>query len=171
MAFTVQTDSGVANANSYVDVATFTAYHADRGNDTSALVGSTAIEQALVKATDYIDRRWHFKGDRASLSYRTQFPRLNAVDNDDNVRFGVPFEIKDACCEYALISATQELSPSPTVSPTGAKIKRTLSRVGPLMQEFEYVGGAVFSQPNYPVADNILRNSGLVVSGRELVRG
>ncbi len=65
MTFTVEDGTGVAGANSLGTVAGFKAYQGDRGVDISNF-GTPDIEQALVKATDFIEQRWgiRFKGTR-----------------------------------------------------------------------------------------------------------
>lgn len=60
----VQNDDGdVANANSYITLTFFQSYHTNRGNDYS---DSTSDEQkaAIIRATDYLDTRFDFRGVR-----------------------------------------------------------------------------------------------------------
>ena len=57
MAFTLETGSGLELANAYIDVTFFDDFHTDRGRDISAL-NATIVETAIVRATDYIDKRF-----------------------------------------------------------------------------------------------------------------
>lgn len=170
MALLVQDESGsVAGANAYIDAAFFNAYHDARGN---SLTGFTTEqrEQAIVRATDYLDQRFRFIGDRISVAQRTAWPRLSAEDSDGNWRHGVPNEIKEACAEYALIALTQTLNPTPTRDPTGVAVIAKSEKVGPLSEYTQYGDGGALSLPQFPVADSRLKSSGLVVSGRDLKR-
>ena len=155
MAFVVQQDTPVASANSYVAVADFKAYHADRGNTFTA--EDTAIEQALVKATDYLDTRFRFVGCRDAKDQTTEWPRDHAYDDrGDNVE-GVPQAVKDATCEYALRAISADLLSDPTRDATGRAIKSKSESVGPIKESVEYAyDGQVFQLPEYPSADRLL---------------
>jgi hypothetical protein len=77
MAMVVQNDDGdEVGANSYLTVAAFKTYHDNRGNSYSDYTDSQ-IEKALVKATDYIDTRFIFKGIKLNDddTQTTQWPR------------------------------------------------------------------------------------------------
>lgn len=170
MTLLVQDDSGsVDGANAYVTAAFFDSYHLDRGN---SLVGFTTEqrEQAIVRATDYLDQRFRFIGDRTRVAQRTAWPRLSAEDADGNWRGGIPTEIKEACAEYALVALTQALNPTPTRDPTGVSVIAKSERVGPISEFTQYGDGGALALPSYPAADTRLRASGLVVSGRDLKR-
>jgi hypothetical protein len=167
--FLVQTDIGVAGAVSYVSVEDFRTYHADRGTDVAAY-SIDNCQAALVQATDYLDGRWSFSGERVSTTQRTAWPRINAYDEDDNLRSGIPVEVVEACCEYALIALTTELNPSPTSDVTGRAVQRQATAVGPISKEVEYASGAAFKLPKYPKADMKIRSL-TTRGGLELVRG
>lgn len=66
MTLVVEDGTGVAGANSYESLASFKSYHDDRAN---SYAGSddAAIEAALIRATQYIDRRWRTKFLQACL--------------------------------------------------------------------------------------------------------
>lgn len=64
MALTIETGAGVAAAQSYSTVAYVTAYLTERGRETEnswSTLGATAQEQAIVKATDHIERAFGAK--------------------------------------------------------------------------------------------------------------
>lgn len=169
MAFLVQDDSGsVAGANAYLTVAEFKAYHDDRGN---SYVGfdDTAIQRAIVKATDYMDRRFSFVGYQEGEEQRTMWPRIDAFDEDDHLVEGIPDRVKEACAEYAIVALSATLNPTPTRDATGRDVQAKSSTVGPISESITYAGGAVFSGPKYPIADAKLL--GLIVSAGEIRRG
>jgi len=119
MAFTPETGSGLEDANAYIDVAFFDAHHADRGRDVTTI--TTVIkETAIVRATDYIDKRFgrKFRGFRQSKRQGLEWPRLDAFDDDDyalNSIDDIPRQLEKACAEYAVraIQYATELAPDP----------------------------------------------------------
>ena len=174
MSLIVQDDSGTAvNANSYVSVAEFKAYHVDRATEYDTVLDDDgAISAALIKATDYVDQRFNFIGRRQQgRQQTTEWPRINAWDRGRYYINGVPAEIKEAVCEYALKAAQSTLNPDPTLSTTGAAIQSKTETVGPITESTTYVSGAAFTMPRYPVADQKIIKSGLTISGGDVWRG
>jgi len=152
VAFTVEDGTGLAAANAYVSEAYVDSHHSDRGN--ALWTGTTTEkEQAIVRATDYIDKRFgpKFRGFRETRAQALEWPRLSAFDNDYYLYNGdddVPRSLQKACAEYALISLQIELLPIParpfavldpaTGTVTGnASGQATLTRdkLGPLEKE------------------------------------
>lgn len=172
MALNVQTDNGnVANANAYITLAEFTAYHADRGNAIPGTPTDAQKEQAIIRATDYLDQRFRFVGRRLlGRDQNTEWPRMDAWDLDQDLVTGIPVEIKEAAAEYALRALTAELNPDPSRDASGAKVQAKSQQVGPIAQSFTYVSGATFTMPKYPAADMKLRRSGLILSGGTVMR-
>lgn len=167
MAFNVQNAQGsVVDANAYIDVAFFTGYHADRAQSYTG--DSTAIQAAIVRATQYLDTRFTFVGYAGNVEQTTQWPRLSARDNNDRIRQGIPREIMNATAEYARIAlGSTPLNPNPTQDETGARIKSKSSKAGPVSEAITYVDGSIVKLPKYPIADQWLIASGLVErSGR-----
>lgn len=159
--FFVQDDSGsIDNANAYITVAEFKSYHNARGNDFSG--GGSAIEKAIVEATDFLDRRWAFVGIRLTSDQSTEWPRRDAIDDQEYHRTGVPAEVKEACAEYAIVALSGDLDPTPTRDDAGRIVESKTEKVGPIMEAKKYVPGAYYSSPEYPVADRKLR--GLVTA-------
>lgn len=169
MAFNVQNDQGsVVDANAYLSVAAYKAYHDDRGQ---AYTGTDdQIAQDIVRATQYLDTRFTFVGYVSAVEQTTQWPRLSARDNNDRIRTGIPREIKNATAEYARIARTTTLSPTPTRDEYGASIKSRSSRAGPVSESITYTEGAVVKLPKYPVADQWLIASGLVERSGRITR-
>lgn len=172
MAFTVQDNTGtVAGANSYVALVDFKAYHDDRDNDYSAY-SDAQLQTALVRATDYIDGRFRFVGEkRGGRDQNTEWPRTGAWDRDRYYITDIPVEVIEATCEYALRAAAADINPDPDRDSTGRTVQSKYEEVGPIKESTVYTAGAVFEMPRYPTADNRLKRSGLVVTGGRLVRG
>lgn len=160
MAFTLQDDLGaVAGANACISEAEFITYHADRGNDHSAF--STAqVEQAIIKATDYVDSRFlnNFPGTRLVLGQSTEWPREDAYDREGDLVEGIPTALKEALAEYTFVALSSDLTPTPDYD-AGGVITRKKEKLGPLEEETVY---SETSQKTglrtYPVADLKLRS-------------
>lgn len=170
MAFTVQDDFGtVDGANSYISVDDFRSYHADRGRDLSSYP-TALVEQAIIRATDYVDGRFRYVGERRTEDQRTAWPRTNAVDVDGDTRTGLPAEVVEACAEYAYAALSSDLDPTPTRDTSGRAVQSYRKKVGPLEKGVTYADGARYEHPRYPVADRKLLKTGLVVAPGELGR-
>jgi hypothetical protein len=158
MAFTVQNDSGnVAGANAYITVDEFKAYHDDRGNDYSDYATGD-LETAIVRASDHIDERWSFQGEKLNSTQATEWPRRD-VYVDDLLVTGIPDDVKEACAEYAFITADgTELDPAPAVDARNQIVQRKREKVGPLEEETEYVSGGVVAAPSFPRGDRKLKD-------------
>jgi len=164
MPFTVEDGTGITDANSYTDVAFADAYFLDRGNAAWAAALTAAKEQALIKATDYIELRFkdRWKGMLSIDATTLSFPRNYMYDRKgeliDFTVDGIPTDIQKATCEYAYRALTSDLLPDPTVSDSGQAVKRTFDKVGPIETEIEYEGAA--ARPDlirpYPTADKLL---------------
>lgn len=161
MAIVVEDGTGLTNAQSYTSVAEFKTYHDARGNDYSSYADA-AIEYALVKATDYIDRRWGraFKGYREfpDNPQKLSFPRVYVYDWDGRVIEGIPTKLKEATSEYAWRALSGDLWPDPTYS-LGGILRRVREKVGPIETETEYSGDSPSASTlrAYPPADALLK--------------
>lgn len=156
MAFLAEDGTGLAAANSLGTVAYADAYFAERG--VVAWAGTnTAKEQALVRATDYIETRWgrrnKFMGAPQFDVQALSFPRLYI--NEDGV---VPDGIKKAVSEYALRALTTVLLKDPPVDATGRLPSLLRSKVGPIETEKRFADGAAVELfRDMPAADLLLR--------------
>ena len=146
MAFTEQDDTGlIANANAYISVAFYTGYQGDRGVDTT-LFTNPEMQAAIIIATDYIDTRFSYVGDRQNdrTNQTTEWPRLDALDKDQRLLNGIPLVVQQACAEYVLFQLTNgPLFVTTTNSATGRAIKRLASKVDVIEEETEYFQGPV----------------------------
>lgn len=119
MTLVVEDGTGLATANGYVTVAFVDTHFADRG--IAAWTGSTTDkESAIVRATDYVDKRFgmKFRGFRESKSQALEWPRLSALDNDDYLFSDVdeiPRQLQKGVAEYAIIALNLVLLPLPAL--------------------------------------------------------
>lgn len=155
MAFTPETGSGLADANSYLSEADADAYHLDRGNTVWAAATQGNKETALVRATDYVDKRFgpKFRGDKGTQTQALQWPRTDAYDDDAILISEIPVVLQRAVSEYAIRAlAIHELAPdapknvntqshvtgvSNPTTPTGSAQKYR-EKAGPIEEETTY---------------------------------
>lgn len=173
VAIVTQDNTGaVAGANAYDSIANFKAYHALRGNDVSAL-SDDQIAVGLIRATDYIDNRWRFRGTLLLLTQTTQWPRADVADRAGNPIVGIVPALTKATHEYALRAAVAPLLQD-TLAPAGGHLlKQTTDKVDVIETTVIYdniPGYQVITA--YPAADNYLIAGGLIYreSGIPLVR-
>lgn len=167
---TLVVEDGSSNplANGYIPTSFTDTYHDDRGNTTWAPLSADDKATAIIKATDYIDKRFgrQFRGFRSQKAQALEWPRTGAFDNDSyayTMEDIIPRQLQKACAEYALRVITKlELAPDPTTSGTGAVVMEK-EIIGPLETEKRYSGSlnrvtnsALISDssiPEYPAAD------------------
>lgn len=143
MAFVVEDGTGREDANSYAAVAFADSHFADKGLSAGWGSDSTLKQQALVRATEYMDLRWgsslggniEIKTPKQSL----QMPRENLYDPNGILVEGIPANWAKACCEYALIAMTSALMPNPVSSAnTGQAVTNSKTKIGPLEFQYEF---------------------------------
>jgi hypothetical protein len=163
MAFTVEDGTGVAGANAYIDLDYANAYHAERGN--SGWTGVDEVrQQAIVRATDYVETRWGTQFRGAPEFWETpqglSFPRLYIYDHLGTAIEGVPDLLKRAIAEYALRALNAALMPDPSRPESGVSgpVTSVRERVGPIESETRYAFGVVTPEMvSYPAADRLVR--------------
>jgi hypothetical protein len=185
MAFVAEDGTGKVDANAYVTVEYCDAYFLDRGNAIWAAAQTTAKQQAIVRATDYIETRWFgkFKGSPAfpDTPQALSFPRIY-TGPDAGVAYGrvpgfwyadylpsndpaitpqaMPVVLSKATAEYAMRALSITLAPDLQVDPTGRGVQMQKEKVGPIETETHYdqVGPGLRAQdfPPYPMADRLL---------------
>lgn len=166
-------DGDEAGANGYGTLVGFKAYHDARGN---TYIGTdTVLEQALVRAADYADTRFRFKGTKLNATGQTtQWPRDGVVDADGNDVEGIPDALVNAVYEYALRALDAPLFEDAPAPDGGLPLVSISQSVDVISESKTYEGGAgvngSFSVPAYPAADLIITRAGLVRSGRQLYR-
>jgi hypothetical protein len=145
MALIVEDGTGKTDAESYISVADADTYFNNRGNATWAALTSTAKEQALRKATDYMQASYTLRWDgiKVSSTQALDWPRAYVeikqatggysslpayyVDN------AVPVVVANACAELAVRASAADL-----LADAGAQVKQEV--VGPL--SVTYADGA-----------------------------
>lgn len=199
MAFTPEDGTGLENSNSYITEEFFRSYFEDRGIDVSTL-SQSQVEAACVRATDYIDKRWGglFLGFKQNKDQALEWPRLDAIDDDDYLIDDIPDDLQKATAEYALRAHNLgELAPDPalmvpTRDTTGSgtteaagQSKRKREKVGPIEEETEQMDSSSYGNrtsvntalvdstylPSYPAADMLLEGLIETKPSRDLIRG
>lgn len=124
MALTVEDGTGLTGADAFISLAYYKAWADDRGHSYSAY-SDAELEQAIVRATDYLSESFHWQGYKLKergASGGTQalaWPRTYVVDrngysvaNDE-----VPVEVMKATAEIAKAEAATPGIMQPTYTP------------------------------------------------------
>lgn len=172
MAFTVQDDNGtVSEANAYADLAYVREYHADRGRDLSdPTVTDAALSAAIIKATQYVDTRYTYPGERRNRDQSTEHPRRDLYDRSGYLVTGVHRAVKQATAELSNRALTDDLLADPERDDSGRAVLSKSEGVGPLKEAVEYAGGGAYIFPEYPAVDRILQSAGIIRTGLTAVR-
>lgn len=171
MAFEVETGAGSPTANSYASHAQYVSFHTDRGavpTETQA-----DIEEALIRATDFVDLRYQFVGYKLTEAQALQWPRYNAYrarpayDAYCLPVEGVPLEVVRATIELAKRALAGELAPDPTVDASGQTLVGSRKKVGPIEVETTTNGGGASTWvKKFPAVDKLLRDLVVQEGGR-----
>ncbi len=160
MALIVQDATGtVAGANGYVSVADFRAWHADRGQTFTQT--DEEIEQAIVKATDYIDTRFTISGEQKADGQTTEFPRYGESDDALNVH------VVTACIVFAAASMGEELWKT-TEEAAESNLQSHSEGTGPLTEAKTWFSPAS-TKKAFAQADALVEKSGYVSTRRILL--
>lgn len=157
MPLTVEDGTGLATADSYASRAEADAYHAARGNAAWAAASTAARDAALRRATQYLDTRYRWVGNRLTLTQALEWPRYFVP------RLGYPsgwpqVPVVQACMELALRALDGELM-------ADDEGRDVLSEsVGPISVTYSPKGGGV----RYPAVDRLLYR--LTIGGANSVR-
>lgn len=158
MAIIVEDGTAKTDAVSYLSVTDANTHHTARGNTQWSALSDANKETALVRATDYIDKRFgrKFRGHKISSAQALEWPRSAATDNDGfAIGSGeVPSQLKKATAEYAMraylynVLAPDVPAPVPSQSwvtgvsngsiPATGELQRTKVQAGDVMSEKEY---------------------------------
>lgn len=147
----LETEDGTAKANaeSLITVADADTYFTGRGITNWATLSTTEKEQALRRATDYMEQAYgqKWKGERTKHTQALSWPRYgvcaNGFDVDSDV---VPVPVQRACAELALRAAAGELAPD---------VGRLAKREKVDVLEVEYESGAL-PYVRFRAVDNLL---------------
>jgi hypothetical protein len=130
-------------------------HFADRGLDLSAVTPITLLEAAIVKATDYVDKRFSkiFKGDKTRIDQFLEWPRLGVFDTSGFWISNqiIPSYLKKAIAEYALLAYRfTDLLPVPSLNfntrdelgvvttNSSGSMTRKLEKVGPITEDITF---------------------------------
>ena len=152
MVLIVDDGTGLATAESYIDVVFFRAYHIDRGNSIS--IANIDIERNLRLATEYMDLRWGpgAPGDFIDEDQALVWPR-------DYFVLPLPLQLLRACALYAEYSIGDNLFIDNTNA--SASITELTENVGPIQTTTKYSGSGLGANgPKHPKvskADDLMR--------------
>lgn len=158
MTLLLEDGSGIDNANAYTDADAFKIYHKDRGNSFDA--GSSEIDKAIIRATDFIDRKYggRFKGVKEfSSENELEFPRLKLFNRAGILVIGIPTKLSWATAEYARRALTEDLFLTPVIDETGLRRIGFRDKVGPIETEVKYAESTTRElEKPHPIADKLL---------------
>lgn len=138
MALTVETGSGLADANAFISEADADTYHEARGN-TDWTDNNTGDKEAAIRRATAILSGYSWQGLRTNRRDQAlAWPRISVYDAEGWAIASdeIPQEVKDACAEMAMreLVAPGSLQPDVTLSDS---LKR--EKIGQI--EVEYLGG------------------------------
>ena len=164
MALVIEDGSGVAGANSYIDVATARAFASARG--LSLPVADADVEVLLIKAMDFIESfRAEFQGLKTLAENPLQWPRTGAtLDGYGLTDDTIPTILASAQAQLAADGNLQDLMP------TGSGREVVMEKVDVVAVQYADSGNAN-PQPVFTKAEALLKpllKSGLFGSLRSL---
>ena len=107
----VETGEGLSTSESYIDLAYLSTYATKRGLDITGIT-----EANIIKAMDYFESSYQFKGTKLVETQALAFPRLI----DGVVEY--PVRIKNAVCELTIKSKSAELLADTERATTSEKV-------------------------------------------------
>lgn len=139
MALIIEDGTGLPDADSYVSAVDCTTYHARRGNAKWGAATEADQEAALIRAVQYLDAHYLWKGTKLVSDQGLAWPRDAA---------GVPRQVRDAQCELALRALS-----GPLVRDSDGRVV-TAKTIGPIKTEYGLTG----SGQTYGIIDAMLRD-------------
>ena len=136
----VESGEGLPNSESYIDLDYLIAYATKRGIDSSNMT-----EANIIKAMDYFETSYTFKGTKLKDTQALEFPRLI------NGEVIYPTRIKSAVCELALKSTNVLLEDTgrATIREKVGELEVEYDKDSPQGVEYKYVYNLVM-----PYLDN-----------------
>ena len=164
MALTIEDGSGVAGANSYIDVAAARTYAVARGLTLPAADGD--VEALLIKSMDFIEAyRGAFQGLKTAATNSLQWPRTGVtLDGYPLAKDAIPQVLKDAQAQLAVDAQNADLMS------TGSGREVVMERVDVVQVQYAESGNTN-PQPIFTKAEALLKplfKSGLFGSLRSL---
>jgi hypothetical protein len=152
------TETGIASAasESLCNVATALDYFTNRGNANWLALSTTQQEQALRKATDYMEQvyKLQWQGLRVNNTQALDWPRVGVTANGYYVLSTiVPVAIQRACAELALRAAAGDLLADTTQQKVSTKVgdlEVSMDKYSP--QAVQYPAIVALLQPYFDLA-------------------
>lgn len=110
MALVVEDGHGLSNADAYISVVDFLAYHVDMNNTSAASLTNAQIEANIRYATIWMDARYRWRGDVVEDDQSLGMPTENGYDDQGREIIGLPIKVANACAELALMHYTYPLN-------------------------------------------------------------
>jgi hypothetical protein len=148
MALVVETGAGLPNAESYVSVADFKTYADGRGLDYTVANTDDLVEQALRRATAYVDTyRNRFSGYRTNRRAQAlEWPRIGAYyyvpDNGRSIGFIYPTDRDDQLGSQGYDYIPANVVPPEVIQATCEAAVREAAAPGSMQPDLER-GGAI----------------------------
>ena len=161
MTMIVETGAGVANANSYTTVAFIQSYFDDRGgNDSWDALSAADQAVILIKATDYIEKRFSEKwiGEKNDNNNPLYWPRCNVYDKHFRLLYSntqIPVELQRAVGEYAVRAITSALIEDPTTQ--GLEVEEVEKEIGPIKKREKFMKNGSLRQRSSLVRDSVFK--------------
>lgn len=155
MALIVEDGTGLASADAYISLADANTYWTDRGNSTWDAAADADKEEAIRRATEYLDSTFEWVGVRVSQTQGLDWPRYDVIDKDG---YGIdsdaiPNKLAQATARLAVNALSGDLLP---VLDAGS-VKSTRSKVGDLEKETVYQDGGAPRYQSYDFVTRMLR--------------
>jgi hypothetical protein len=158
MAIIVEDGTGVDNANSYVSVADYKAYAAERG--TVITVSDAVLEQYIVLSMDYLET-FDFIGLKLNRDQALQWPRYNVIIDGYAIETNsIPKELKAGLNEI-ITSFNSNIDPQANVE----RLQEEVS-VGPISVKYSEGGSSQTIVPKINTSlKKLIRGGGAGSSG------
>lgn len=105
----IEDSSCVINANSYVTLDEANKYQTERNRTEWLDLSDNEKKASLIKATQYVDNLYNWKGRRKFESQVLSFPRVMIKDDDGFDVVGIPNNLKIAVMEASFYGSTEDL--------------------------------------------------------------
>lgn len=127
----------VEGANSYISLEDATAYQRQFNRQDWLELSDDEKKASLIKATQYVDNQFTWKGRRKFQIQALGFPRVMLFDSDGFEVTGIPLKLKQAVCEAAYYGYQTDLFQ--TYESEQGIVKRNKERIeGAVEKEVEY---------------------------------
>lgn len=157
MAFVPEDGSGLATANSLIEIAFADEYFSDRGNTVWPALSEEQKRAAAILGTTYVSTQYNFRGEKLNQMQGTAFPRTGVYDPAGNVALGIPNCVQFCVCEMAVRASQGDLIPDPVFDENGRAIKSVSRSVESLKESVTYAGpGDLVEEARFPAVDALM---------------